>query len=89
MTHAHGNTGVVYFGYPQAHEDDPKRAVRAALELVEAVAALTNRTPLQTRVGIATGLVVIGDKTDAGGTQQRGIIGETVNRRSNLALTHI
>ena len=89
VAHAYGNTAVVYFGYPQAHEDDPERAVRAALELVEAVAALTNRTPLQTRVGIATGLVVIGDKTDAGGTQQRGIIGETVNRRSNLALTHI
>ena len=57
VAHTYGNTAVVYFGYPQAHEDDPERAVRAALELVAAVAALRNRAPLQTRVGIATGLV--------------------------------
>jgi class 3 adenylate cyclase len=46
---------LVYFGYPQAHEDDAERAVRAALELVTAVNALKTRAPLQTRVGIATG----------------------------------
>jgi class 3 adenylate cyclase/tetratricopeptide (TPR) repeat protein len=84
VAHAYGNTAVVYFGYPQAHEDDPERAVRATLELVAAVAALQTRTPLQTRVGIATGLVVVGNITDVGGTQQRGIIGETPNLASRL-----
>ena len=71
------NTAIVYFGYPQAHEDDPERAVRAALELVAAVAARGHRAPLQTRVGIATGLVIVRATTDAGGAQQRGIVGET------------
>ena len=77
VAHTYGNTAVVYFGYPQAHENDPERAVRAALELISTVAARRHRAPLQTRVGIATGLVVVGDMADAGGTQQRGIVGET------------
>jgi DNA-binding winged helix-turn-helix (wHTH) protein len=84
VAHAHGNTALVYFGYPQAHEDDPERTVGAALELVAAVAALRDRTPLQTRVGIAAGLVVVGDISDAGGTQQRGIIGETPTLAARL-----
>ena len=50
-----GDGVLVYFGYPQAHEDDPERAVRAGLELVAAVGALKTHAPLQTRVGIATG----------------------------------
>jgi class 3 adenylate cyclase len=56
-----GDGVLVYFGYPQAHEDDPERAVRAGLELVTAVGNLKPRAPLQTRVGIATGLVVVSD----------------------------
>jgi class 3 adenylate cyclase len=57
-----GDGALVYFGYPQAHEDDAERAVRAGLQLVAAVGDLkTTRAPLQTRVGIATGLVVVGD----------------------------
>ena len=84
VAHAYGNTAVVYFGYPQAHEDDPERAVRAALELVAAVAALRNRASLQMRVGIATGLVVVGEITEAGGAQQRGIIGETPSLAARL-----
>jgi class 3 adenylate cyclase len=55
-----GDGVLVYFGYPQAHEDDAERAVRAGLELVAAVSALKTHAPLQTRVGIATGLVVVG-----------------------------
>ena len=51
-----GDGVLIYFGYPQAHEDDAERAVRAGLELVAAVGALKTRAPLQTRVGIATGL---------------------------------
>ena len=74
-----GDGVLVYFGYPQAHEDDAERAVRAALELIAAVGALKTHAQLQTRVGIATGLVVVGDLVDAGGSQERGIIGETPN----------
>ena len=56
-----GDGVLVYFGYPQAHEDDAERAVRAGLELVAAVGDLKTHAALQTRVGIATGLVVVGD----------------------------
>jgi class 3 adenylate cyclase/predicted ATPase len=79
VANTHGSTAVVYFGYPQAREDDAERAVGAALQLVAAVTALRNRPSLQTRIGIATGLVIVGDIIDAGGTQERGIIGETPN----------
>jgi class 3 adenylate cyclase len=56
-----GDGVLIYFGYPQAHEDDAERAVRAGLALVQAVNDLKNHAPLQTRIGIATGLVVVGD----------------------------
>jgi class 3 adenylate cyclase/predicted ATPase len=79
-----GDGVLVYFGYPQAHEDDAERAVRASLDLIAAVAALKTRVALQTRVGIATGLVVVGDVVDAGGSQERGIIGETPNLAARL-----
>jgi class 3 adenylate cyclase/predicted ATPase len=79
-----GDGVLVYFGYPQAHEDDAERAVRAGLELIAAVAGLNTRAVLQTRVGIATGLVVVGDLVDAGGSQERGIIGETPNLAARL-----
>src|SRR6202048_2746366 len=79
-----GDGVLVYFGYPQAHEDDAERAVRAGLELIAAVAGLNTRASLQTRVGIATGLVVVGDLVDAGGSQERGIIGETPNLAARL-----
>jgi class 3 adenylate cyclase len=56
-----GDGVLIYFGYPQAHEDDAERAVRAGLELIAAVSELKAASPLRTRVGIATGLVVVGD----------------------------
>ena len=56
-----GDGVLIYFGYPQAHEDDVERAVRAGLELIAAVGVLKTHTVPQTRVGIATGLVVVGD----------------------------
>jgi class 3 adenylate cyclase/tetratricopeptide (TPR) repeat protein len=75
-----GDSVLVYFGYPQAHEDDAERAVRAGLQLVATVGDLkTARAPLQTRVGIATGLVVVGDLVGSGEAQERGIVGETPN----------
>ena len=79
-----GDGVLVYFGYPQAHEDDAERAVRAGLELIAAVAGLKTRTSLQTRVGIATGLVVVGDLIGSGEAQERGIVGETPNLAARL-----
>jgi class 3 adenylate cyclase/predicted ATPase len=79
-----GDGVLVYFGYPQAHEDDAERAVRAGLELIVAVGGLTAASPLQTRVGIATGLVVVGDLIGSGEAQERGIIGETPNLAARL-----
>src|SRR5271166_2013910 len=79
-----GDGVLVYFGYPQAHEDDAERAVRAGLELIAAMAALKSRVPLQTRVGIATGLVVVGDLIGSGAAQERGIVGETPNLAARL-----
>ena len=79
-----GDGVLVYFGYPQAHEDDAERAVRAGLELVAAVGALKTHASLQTRVGIATGLVVVGDLIGSGEAQERGIVGETPNLAARL-----
>ena len=56
-----GDGVLVYFGYPQAHEHDAERAVCAGLQLIPAVYALKSDAPLQSRVGIATGVVVVGD----------------------------
>jgi DNA-binding winged helix-turn-helix (wHTH) protein/predicted ATPase len=78
-THTHGNTASLHFGYPQAHEDDAERAVRAGLELIGAVSSLKSPVPLQTRVGIATGLVMVGDLIGSGETQEPEIVGETPN----------
>jgi class 3 adenylate cyclase len=78
-----GDGVLVYFGYPQAHEDDAERAVRAALELVSAVGGLKTHAR-QTRVGIATGLVVVGDLIGSGASQEQAIVGETPNLAARL-----
>ncbi len=79
-----GDGVLVYFGYPHAHEDDAERAVRAGLEMIAAVSALASPISLQTRVGIATGLVVVGDLIGLGSAQERGIVGETPNLAARL-----
>ena len=79
-----GDGVLIYFGYPQAHEDDAERAVRAGLELIVSVSALQSSVPLQTRVGMATGLVVVGDLIGSGEAQERGIVGETPNIAARL-----
>ena len=79
-----GDGVLIYFGYPQAHEDDAESAVRAALELLAVVAALKAPVSLQARVGIATGLVVVGDLIGSGEAQERGIVGETPNLAARL-----
>jgi class 3 adenylate cyclase/predicted ATPase len=75
---------LIYFGYPQAHEDDAERAVRTGLELIAAVTGLMTGASLQTRVGIATGLVVVGDLIGSGDSLERGIFGETPNLAARL-----
>ena len=79
-----GDGVLVYFGYPEAHEDDAERAVRAGLELIAEVIALKTPASLQTRVGIATGLVVVGDLAGSGEAQERRIVGETPNLAARL-----
>ncbi len=79
-----GDGVLVYFGYPQAHEDDAERAVRAGLELIAAVGGLKTHAALQTRVGIATGLVVVGDLIGSGASQEQAIVGETPNLAARL-----
>ena len=79
-----GDGVLVYFGYPQAHEDDAERAVRSGLELVAAVGGLKTHAPLQTRIGIATGLVVVGDLIGSGASQEQAIVGETPNLAARL-----
>jgi class 3 adenylate cyclase len=79
-----GDGVLIYFGYPQAHEDDAERAVRAGLELVAAVGGLKTHALLQTRVGIATGLVVVGDLIGSGSSQEQAIVGETPNLAARL-----
>ena len=79
-----GDGVLIYFGYPQAHEDDAERAVRAGLELAAAVKVLKTHAALQTRVGVATGLVVVGDLIGSGASQEQAIVGETPNLAARL-----
>src|SRR5215472_9952326 len=79
-----GDGVLVYFGYPHAHEDDAERAVRAGLALVEAVDRLRVQEPLQVRIGVATGVVVVGDLVGSGEAQERGVVGETPNLAARL-----
>src|SRR5271169_2176362 len=79
-----GDGVLIYFGYPEAHEDDAERAVRAGLELIAAVTALKAPELLKTRVGIATGMVVVGDLIGSGEARERGIVGETPNLAARL-----
>ena len=74
-----GDGVLAYFGYPRAGEHDAERAVRTALKLVEKVGGLDTvaAAPLQVRVGIATGLVVVGDLIGQGASQEQAVVGET------------
>src|ERR1700726_514334 len=79
-----GDGVLIYFGYPQAHEDDAERAVRAGLAVIEAVGRLPAQEDLRVRLGIATGLAVVGDLIGAGAAQERGVVGETPNLAARL-----
>jgi class 3 adenylate cyclase/predicted ATPase len=81
-----GDGILIFFGYPIAHEDDAERAVRASLELIESVAKLNDTldVDLKVRVGIATGLVVVGDVSAEGVTETDAVTGEAVNLAARL-----
>jgi class 3 adenylate cyclase len=80
-----GDGVLIYFGYPRAHEDDAERAVRAGLGVVDAVGRLDVKSvTLQARVGIATGLVVVGDLIGEGSAQEQSVVGETPNLAARL-----
>src|SRR6266853_378415 len=81
-----GDGILVYFGYPIAHEDDAERTVRAALDIIAAVARLETRAaePLAVRIGIATGLVVIGELSRQGALREHAVVGETPNLAARL-----
>jgi class 3 adenylate cyclase len=80
-----GDGVLIYFGYPRAHEDDAERAVRAGLGLIDAVGRLDIQSvKLQARVGIATGLVVVGDLIGEGSAREQSVVGETPNLAARL-----
>src|SRR5207237_7418489 len=80
-----GDGVLVYFGYPQAHENDAERAVRAGLGAIDAVSRLdVQSVRLQARVGIATGLVIVGDLIGHGSAQEQSVVGETPNLAARL-----
>src|SRR5204863_7838480 len=79
-----GDGVLIYFGYPRAHEDDAERAVSSALAVIEAVGRLPAREDLRVRLGIATGLAVVGDLIGEGAAQERGVVGETPNLAARL-----
>ena len=81
-----GDGLLIYFGWPQAHENDAERAVRAAMAAIAAVQRLvaTDGAPLATRIGISTGEVVVGDFVGAGVDEEGAVVGETPNRAARL-----
>jgi class 3 adenylate cyclase len=81
-----GDGVLAYFGYPRADEHDAERAVRAGLALVESVAGLDAAAgaSLQVRVGLATGLVVVGDLIGVGAAQEQAVVGEAPNLAARL-----
>jgi class 3 adenylate cyclase/tetratricopeptide (TPR) repeat protein len=79
-----GDGVLAYYGYPQAHEDDAERAVRAALAIIAAVGRLRLQERLEVRLGVASGLVVVGDLIGEGDARERGVVGETPNLAARL-----
>jgi class 3 adenylate cyclase/tetratricopeptide (TPR) repeat protein len=81
-----GDGILAYFGYPIAHEDDAERTVRAGLDIIAAVARLETRArePLAVRIGIASGLVVVGDLSREGALRERAVVGDTPNLAARL-----
>lgn len=81
-----GDGVLAYFGFPRAHEDDAERAVQAGLDLVDLVGRLETRAgePLKARIGVATGIVVVGDLVGQGAAQEQAVVGDTPNLAARL-----
>jgi class 3 adenylate cyclase len=81
-----GDGATIYFGYPRAHEDDAERAVRAGLALRDAIAALGREHAVQVgvRIGVSSGLVVVGELIGEGEARERGVVGDTANLAARL-----
>jgi class 3 adenylate cyclase len=81
-----GDGILAYFGYPRAHEDDAERTVRAGLDIIAAVGRLETHAaePLAVRIGIASGVVVIGDFGGEGALRKHAVVGETPNLAARL-----
>ncbi len=81
-----GDGATVYFGYPRAHEDDAERAARAGLALIDAVVTLSRKhgVTLEPRIGISSGLVVVGELIGEGEARERGVVGDTANLAARL-----
>jgi class 3 adenylate cyclase len=79
-----GDGVLAYFGFPRAYEDDAERAVRASLAIVEEVRRLASPEALQVRIGLATGLAVVGDLIGSGAAQEQAVIGDTPNLAARL-----
>jgi class 3 adenylate cyclase len=81
-----GDGVLAYFGYPAAHEDDAGRAIRAGLEIIDSIGKPRSAAPVtsQARIGIASGIVVVGDLVREGVTQENAAIGETTNLAARL-----
>jgi class 3 adenylate cyclase len=81
-----GDGATIYFGYPRAHEDDAERATRAGIALIEAVAVLRRErdAAIAMRIGISSGLVVVGELIGEGEARERGVVGDTANLAARL-----
>ena len=81
-----GDGVLAYFGFPRAHEEDAERAVRAGLDIAAGVKTLETRAgePLKVRIGVATGVVVVGDVVGQGSAQEQAVVGETPNLAARL-----
>ena len=86
LTEFRGDGILAYFGYPRAHEDDAERTVRAGLDIIAALARLETRAaePLAVRIGIATGVVVVGDLSREGALREHAVVGDTPNLAGRL-----
>ena len=81
-----GDGVMCYFGWPRAGEDDAERAVRAGLAIIDSVKSTKapDGTVLATRIGVATGVVIVGDLIGSGATQEAAVVGETPNLAARL-----
>ena len=81
-----GDGLLVYFGYPQAHEDDAERAIRTGIDIIDNVAGLSVRGGggLQVRIGVSTGMVVVGDIVGEGASEERAVVGDAPNLAARL-----